>query len=66
MLERRGETEKGQNDGRRRRREKRLISWRRGGRGGERPRVRKGTSDPQSSGERRLCVGRFCVGEQPC
>ncbi len=34
--------------------------------GGEGPRVRKGTSDPQSRGERRLCVGRFCVGEQPC
>lgn len=29
-------------------------------------RVRKRTSDPQSRGERRLCVGGFCMGEQPC
>lgn len=38
-----------------------------GGRGKMRgPRVRNRTSDPQSRGERRLCVTCFCVRKQPC
>lgn len=58
-----------------RREEEQIGEWKRKGeeedqreegRGREGPRVRKGTSDPQSRGERRLCVGCFCVGEQPC
>lgn len=60
-----GGCRRGEEEERRRRRDGHRWSKEGGGRG-EGPRVRKETSDPQSRGERGLCVGCFCVGEPPC